>query len=52
MISPCAVGETVLNPERNGERLGLMELRTLKRGDVLSIPLSGVGGYGKMGTDK
>jgi N-methylhydantoinase B len=43
---PGAVGETVLNPDGNGERLGSKEIRTLKRGDVLSIRLSGAGGYG------
>ncbi len=44
---PGAVGETVLNPHGNGERLGSKEIRTLKRGDVLSIRTSGAGGYGK-----
>ena len=43
---PGAVGETVLNPDGNGERLGSKEIRTLKRGDVLSIRTSGAGGYG------
>jgi len=44
---PGAVGETVLNPDGNGEKLGSKEIRTLKRGDVLSIRLSGAGGYGE-----
>ncbi len=43
---PGALGETVLNPDGNGERLGSKEIRTLKRGDVLSIRTSGAGGYG------
>ncbi len=44
---PGALGETVLNPDGNGERLGSKEIRTLKRGDVLSIRTSGAGGYGR-----
>ncbi len=44
---PGALGETVLNPDGNGERLGSKEIRTLKRGDVLSIRTSGAGGYGQ-----
>jgi len=43
---PGAVGETVLNPDGNGERLGSKEIRVLKRGDVVSFRLSGAGGYG------
>ena len=46
---PGALGETVLNPDGNGERLGSKEIRTLKRGDVLSIRTSGAGGYGRPG---
>ena len=46
---PGALGETVLNPNGNGERLGSKEIRTLKRGDVLSIRTSGAGGYGRPG---
>ena len=46
---PGALGETVLNPDGNGERLGSKEIRTLKRGDVLSIRTSGAGGYGTPG---
>ncbi len=44
---PGAPGETVLNPDGNGERLGSKEIRTLKRGDVVSIRTSGAGGYGQ-----
>ncbi len=40
---PGAVGETVLNPDGNGEKLGSKEIRTLKRGDVVSFRLSGAG---------
>ena len=43
---PGAPGETVLNPDGNGERLSSKEMRTLHRGDVLSLRLSGAGGYG------
>ena len=39
-------GETVLNPHLNAEPLGSKEIRQLKRGDVVSIRLSGAGGYG------
>ena len=46
---PGALGETVLNPDGNGERLGSKEIRTLKRGDVVSIRTSGAGGYGRPG---
>lgn len=45
---PGALGETVLNPDGNGERLGSKEIRVLKRGDVLSIRTSGAGGYGEV----
>ena len=40
------LGETVLNPHLNAEPLGSKEIRQLKRGDVVSIRLSGAGGYG------
>ena len=43
---PGALAETVLNPDGNGEKLGSKEIRELKRGDVLSIRLSGAGGCG------
>lgn len=41
------LGETVLNPDGNGERLGSKEIRNLRKGDVLSFQLSGAGGYGE-----
>jgi len=44
---PGALGETVLNPHGNAERLGSKEIRTLVRGDVVSIRTSGAGGYGR-----
>ncbi|MEC8202583.1 MAG: hydantoinase B/oxoprolinase family protein, partial [Pseudomonadota bacterium] len=40
------LAETVLNPHLNAEPLGSKEIRQLKRGDVVSIRLSGAGGYG------
>ena len=43
---PGARGETVLNPEREAERLASKETRDLVKGDVLSCRLSGAGGYG------
>ena len=46
---PGALGETLLNPDGKRERLGSKEIRTLKRGDVLSIRTSGAGGYGAPG---
>ena len=39
-------GETILNPDLNAEPLGSKEIRELKKGDVVSIRLSGAGGYG------
>ena len=39
-------GETILNPHLNAEPLGSKEIRELKKGDVVSIRLSGAGGYG------
>lgn len=44
---PGALGETILNPGGNGERLGSKEIRVLKRGDVVSFRTSGAGGYGE-----
>ena len=41
-----AIGETILNPQMNAEPLGSKEIREIKRGDVISIRLSGAGGYG------
>ena len=43
---PGRVGETILNPHLNAEPLGSKEIRDLKKGDVVSIRLSGAGGYG------
>ena len=43
---PGRVGETILNPQLNAEPLGSKEIRDLKKGDVVSIRLSGAGGYG------
>jgi N-methylhydantoinase B len=43
---PGHVGETILNPHLNAEPLGSKEIRDLKKGDVVSIRLSGAGGYG------
>ena len=43
---PGARGETVLNPDREAERLASKETRDLVRGDVVSYRLSGAGGYG------
>jgi N-methylhydantoinase B len=44
--APGHVGETILNPHLNAEPLGSKEIRDLKKGDVVSIRLSGAGGYG------
>jgi N-methylhydantoinase B len=44
--APGHVGETILNPHLNAEPLGSKEIRDLKKGDVISIRLSGAGGYG------
>ena len=43
---PGHVGETILNPHLNAEPLGSKEIRDLKKGDIVSIRLSGAGGYG------
>lgn len=43
---PGKLGETILNPHLNAEPLGSKEIREIKRGDVVSIRLSGAGGYG------
>ena len=41
-----AKAETLLNPDRNAVPLGSKEIREIARGDVLSLRLSGAGGYG------
>ena len=41
-----ALASTVLNPGANEQHLQSKETRTLRRGDVLSLRLSGAGGYG------
>lgn len=43
---PGALARTVLNPDGAAELLQSKAVRPLKRGDVLSIQLSGGGGYG------
>ena len=43
---PGALAETVLNPDGNGERLASKEVRSIKKGDVISFRTSGAGGYG------
>ncbi len=43
---PGALARTVLNPDGAAEELHSKEVRKLKRGDVLSIQLSGGGGFG------
>ena len=43
---PGHLGETILNPHLNAEPLGSKEIRDLKKGDIVSIRLSGAGGYG------
>ena len=43
---PGALGTTILNPHRNAEPLGSKEIREIQKGDVVSIRLSGAGGYG------
>jgi len=43
---PGELARTVLNPEGNAELLQSKEVKKLKRGDVLSIQLSGGGGFG------
>jgi N-methylhydantoinase B len=45
---PGALARTVLNPDGEAEELQSKEVRKLKRGDVLSIQLSGGGGYGEV----
>ena len=40
------MARTVLNPEGEAELLQSKEVKKLKRGDVLSIQLSGGGGFG------
>jgi len=46
---PGQKAETVLNPHRNAEPLGSKEIREIAKGDVVSIRLSGAGGYGDPG---
>ncbi|MBS0537165.1 MAG: hydantoinase B/oxoprolinase family protein [Proteobacteria bacterium] len=41
-----AMAETILNPDRNAVVLGSKEIRPISKGDVLSLRLSGAGGYG------
>ena len=43
---PGAKAETLLNPDRNAVSLGSKEIRGIAKGDVLSLRLSGAGGYG------
>lgn len=43
---PGELARTVLNPEGEAEMLQSKEVKKLKRGDVLSIQLSGGGGFG------
>ena len=43
---PGAKAETLLNPDRNAVPLGSKEIREIAKGDVLSLRLSGAGGYG------
>jgi N-methylhydantoinase B len=42
-----ARAETLLNPDRNAVPLGSKEIREMSKGDVLSLRLSGAGGYGR-----
>lgn len=43
---PGALARTVLNPEGEAEVLHSKEVKPLRRGDVLSVQLSGGGGFG------
>lgn len=43
---PGALAKTVLNPEGEAQLLHSKEIKPLRRGDVLSIQLSGGGGFG------
>ena len=43
---PGEAGDTILNPHLNAEPLGSKEIRQIKQGDIVSIRLSGAGGYG------
>lgn len=43
---PGARAETILNPHRNAEPLASKEIREIRRGDIVSLRLSGAGGYG------
>jgi N-methylhydantoinase B len=44
--SPGMRAQTVLNPGNAEEQLSSKEIRTIKRGDVISFRLAGAGGYG------
>jgi N-methylhydantoinase B len=44
-----ATAETLLNPDRNVVPLGSKEIREIAKGDVVSLRLSGAGGYGRPG---
>ena len=44
-----ARAETLLNPDRNAQPLGSKEIREISKGDVVSLRLSGAGGYGPPG---
>ncbi|MBI4179387.1 hydantoinase B/oxoprolinase family protein [bacterium] len=43
---PCALGETILNPDRNARLLSSKEVLTIRRGDIISFRRSGADGYG------
>lgn len=43
---PGALGETVLERDEASEPISSKEVRTLRRGDVVSFRLAGAGGYG------
>ena len=40
------LAETVLNPDGESEPMSSKERRALKRGDIVSVRLSGAGGFG------
>ena len=42
------LAETILNPDGETQRLSSKERRDLKRGDVVSVWLSGAGGFGSV----
>ena len=43
---PGSLAATIVNPDAEAERLGSKDTRKLKSGDILSLRLSGAGGYG------